>query len=180
MIPSVVAVSLGRRHAFSKAPQSRIHLLSGRGVEGDSHCGALVQHRYLARRDPTAPNRTQVHLLHRELLDDLRHLGFDLLPGEIGENITTINIDLLHLPTSTLLHIGSSAIVEITGLRTPCVQMNRFRPGLMKACFSADADGRATPRSGIMGIVLRGGVIDPEVPIRVELPPLPHLPLAPV
>ena len=177
MLPSVVAVSLASRHTFTKHPQPAIHLLAGLGVKGDAHCGATVRHRYLRRRDPALPNLTQVHLLHTELFDTLRPLGFELHPGELGENITTAGIDLPNLPASTHLHIGPTAVVEITGLRTPCVQMNRLRPGLMAAAFHHDASGNKSPRAGIMAIVLHSGTVEPGSPIHVQLPHLPHHPL---
>ncbi len=173
----VVAVSLSRTHTFSKHPQPHIHLLAGLGVEGDAHCGATVRHRYLARRDPTQPNLTQVHLLQAELLETLRSSGFPLLPGDLGENITTSGIDLLALPASTRLHIGPAAVVEITGLRTPCVQMNHLRPGLMAAVFTYLPSGKKSPRTGVMSIVRRGGTVTPDCPIEIELPALPHQPM---
>ncbi len=173
----VVTVSLSQTHTFSKHPQPQIHLLAGLGVEGDAHCGVTVRHRYLARRDPTRPNLTQVHLLHTELLEALRNSGFPLLPGDLGENITTSGIDLLTLPTSTHLHIGPEAVVKITGLRTPCVQMNRLHPGLMAAAFTSSSPGKRSPRAGVMSIVLRSGTVTPSCPIAIELPPLPHQPM---
>lgn len=173
----VVAVSLSRTHSFSKHPRPRIQLLAGLGVQGDAHCGATVRHRYLARRDPGQPNLTQVHLLHTELFETLRDSGFHLTPGDLGENITTSGIDLLALPSATRLLLGQDAVVEITGLRTPCVQMDRFRPGLMAAAFLYGPDGTKSPRTGVMSIVLRGGAVDPGSAIRIELPPAPHRPL---
>ena len=177
MPPEVLAVHLSPTHTFSKHPQLHIHLLAGLGVDGDAHCGSTVRHRYLRRRDPHQPNLTQVHLLHAELLETLRPLGFDLHPGELGENITTRSLDLLSLPAATLLHLGPSAIVQVTGLRTPCVQMNRLRPGLMAAAFDRDDLGNKRPRAGIMAVVLRGGIVQPGSSIQVELPPTPHRPL---
>ncbi len=176
----VTSVSLSPTHTFSKQPQPRIHLLGGKGVAGDAHAGPLVRHRYLRRRNPAMPNRTQVHLLHVELLDTLRDLGISLFPGDLGENITTSGIDLLRLPTATRLHLGPAAVIEITGLRTPCVQMNRLRPGLMAASFHHLPDGSRTPRAGIMAIVLAGGDVTPGTLITAELPPPPHHPLQPV
>ena len=177
MAARVVAVSLGPTHTFSKHPQPQIHLLAGLGVQGDAHCGATVRNRYRARRDPTQPNLTQVHLLHTELLAALRESGFHLHPGDLGENITTSGIDLLTLPASTHLHIGPEAVLKITGLRTPCVQMNRLRPGLMAAAFTYPPHGRKFPRAGIMSIVLQEGPVHPGCPIEIELPSLPHQPL---
>ena len=180
MPPQVIAVSLSPTHAFSKQPQPNIQLLAGLGIQGDAHCGPTVRHRYLRRRNPAAPNLTQVHLLASEFLDTLRPLGFDLHPGDLGENILTSGLDLLSLPIATLLHLGPTAIVEVIGLRTPCVQMNRFRPGLMAASFHPDANGYPSPRAGIMATVRDPGAVEPGSIIYVELPAQPHRPLRPV
>ena len=127
--PSILAVHSSPTHTFTKHPQPFLRLLAGQGVEGDAHCGASVRHRYLVRRNPSAPNRMQVHLLAAEFLDDLAAISIGLspiLPGEFGENITTRGIDLVSLPLGTRLHLGSEAVVELTGLRTPCPgQTNR-------------------------------------------------------
>ena len=180
LTPTVVAVHRSSTHSFTKQPQGLIRLLTGLGVEGDAHCGATVRHRYLARRNPSAPNRMQVHLLTAEFLAELASSGIvspPVLPGEFGENITTAGMDLLTLPLGARLHLGSEAVVELTGLRSPCHQMNTLRPGLMKASF---VPGTRSPRAGVMAIVLAGGRLCPSDPISVALPPLPHLPLLPI
>jgi len=176
----VVAVSLRAGHHFSKTPALSIRLLEGLGVEGDAHMGATVRHRYKVRQDPGLPNLCQVHLIHTELFDELAGKGFVVQPGELGENITTSGIDLLGLPTGTRLHLGDGAVVEITGLRNPCVQIDKFKPGLMAATLDRDAGGRLIRKAGIMGIVIAGGDIRPADTIRVERPDPPHRPLEPV
>ncbi len=170
----VLAVSLNPAHTFSKVPQPRIELLAGLGVMGDAHCGHTVQHRYTRRKDPRQPNLTQVHLLHMELLTSLAEAGFPLHPGDLGENLTTLGIDLLGLPVQTRLFLGETAIVEVTGLRTPCVQMDRLHPGLMAAAFTRLPNGLKAPRAGVMAVVLEGGIVHPGCPIRIDLPPPPH------
>jgi MOSC domain-containing protein YiiM len=173
----VVSVSLSASHSFSKPVAESIRLLTGLGVEGDAHCGALVKHRYHVRKDPTRPNRSQVHLLQSELFGELAAKGIVIAPGEMGENITTAGVDLLHLPTGTLLRIGASAVIEVTGLRNPCVQMNELRAGLMQAVIERDAAGKVTRKAGIMAIVVAGGDVRVGDAIRVELPPEPWQPL---
>ena len=157
----IVAVSQSATHSMSKPAASSISLLAGLGVEGDAHAGITVKHRSRVARDPTQPNLRQVHLIHAELHDELRARGFDLAPGEMGENITTRGIDLLALPTGTRLHLGPEAVVEITGLRNPCNQLNGLRPGLMNAVLDHDAAGNLIRKAGVMGIVLVGGGIRP-------------------
>ena len=142
-------------------------------VEQDD-AGATVQHRSRVRVDPAQPNLRQVHLIHRELFDELRTKGFEIAPGQIGENITTSGIDLLALPQAAVLRIGRDAVVEITGLRNPCVQLNTFRPGLMQACLGRDADGALLLKAGVMGVIRQGGMVMAGDAITVELPALPH------
>jgi MOSC domain-containing protein YiiM len=176
----VVAVSCSARHTFSKPTQERIELLQGLGVAGDAHRGSTVQHRSRVAKDPTQPNRRQVHLLHAELHDELRAAGFTVAPGEMGENITTRGLDLLGLPTGTRLHLGATAVVEVTGLRNPCRQFDGLQPSLMAATLERDAAGQLIRKAGVMGIVLVGGPVQPGDRIRVTLPPVPHRALAPV
>jgi MOSC domain-containing protein YiiM len=171
---SVHSVSISSSHTFQKRPCASIRLLAGLGVEGDAHCGATVKHRSRVKADPTQPNLRQVHLIHAELFDELREAGFCVSPGEIGENITTRGIDLLSLPAGTRLHVGESAIVELTGLRNPCMQLDQFQPGLMKALLGKSEDGSLVRKSGVMGIVIAGGEVKPGDAIAVHLPPEPH------
>ena len=177
MTGTVVAVSASRRHAFSKTPQLFIELRAGLGVDGDAHAGVTVKHRSRVAKDPSQPNLRQVHLMHEELFAELAVKGFVVTPGDLGENITTRGIDLLALPRATRLRIGSSAVVELTGLRTPCVQINRFQDGLMAAVLDRDAAGNLLRKSGVMGIVISDGAVRPDDPISIELPPGPHSPL---
>ena len=173
----IVAVSLGSKHTFSKKTADRITLLTGLGVEGDAHCGALVKHRYHVKKDPTKPNLCQVHLLQSELFEELAAKGFVIAPGEMGENITTSGLDLLNLPTGTILKLGKDAVVEVTGLRNPCILMNQFRPGLMAAVIERKSAGKVVKKAGIMSIVIAGGIVQPGDTIHVELPPQPWRPL---
>jgi MOSC domain-containing protein YiiM len=169
----VVSVSLSASHGFSKATVESIRLLAALGVEGDAHCGVLVKHRYRVKQDPTQPNLCQVHLLQSELFEELASKGIAVAAGEMGENITTSAIDLLGLPTGALLAIGENAVVEVTGLRNPCVQMNEFRAGLMPAVIERKSAGKVVKKAGIMGIVIAGGVVKAGDGIRVELPERP-------
>ncbi len=174
----VASVSADAPHAFSKPVRTRIELLAGLGVAGDAHCGATVQHRSRVARNPNQPNLRQVHLIHRELLDELASAGFDVHPGDLGENILTEGIALLDLPAGTRLHVGATALVEVTGLRNPCAQIDRFRKGLLPAVLGRDADGGVVRKTGVMGIVLAGGLVQRGDAIRIELPALPHARLA--
>lgn len=172
-----IAVSCSAEHAFSKSNQKSIRLLTGLGVEGDAHMGEKVKHRSRVAVDPTQPNLRQVHLIHAELHDELRAAGFIVSAGQMGENITTRGIDLLALPTGTRLHIGDTAIVELTGLRNPCAQLDRFQPGLMAAVLGRDEQGKLVRKAGVMGIVAVGGEVRPGDPIEIELQPEPYQPL---
>jgi MOSC domain-containing protein YiiM len=154
--------------------------LKNLGVAGDAHMGETVKHRSRVRKDPTQPNLRQVHLIHAELFDELRSKGFRVQPGDLGENVTTSGLDLLALPTGTRLHLGLTAVVEVTGLRNPCIQIDGFQKGLMAATLDKDADGKLIRKAGIMSIVLNDGDVRPGDVIDVELPAPPHQPLLPV
>jgi MOSC domain-containing protein YiiM len=177
---TVTAVSRSKSHRFSKSTEMSIRLLAGLGVEGDAHMGETVKHRSRVRVDPTKPNLRQVHLIHAELHSELKAAGFTVHPGDIGENITTSGIDLLGLPTGAVLRIGATAVVRITGLRNPCTQLDGFQQGLTAAVLDRDSAGNLVRKAGVMSVVLEGGEVIPGDPILVELPPEPHLPLAPV
>lgn len=177
---SVLAVHRSNSHSFSKYAQEAVTLVPGLGVEGDAHCGATVRHRSRVARDAGQPNLRQVHLLHGELFDALIESGFAIWPGDMGENVTTRDIDLLGLVTGTRLHLGHSAVVELTGLRDPCSQLDRFERGLMAAVLDRDAAGALVRKAGVMAVVLAGGVVQPGDAIRVESPAGEPRPLRPV
>jgi MOSC domain-containing protein YiiM len=177
---TVTAVSRSATHTFSKENEGSIRLLEGLGVAGDAHLGVTVKHRSRVARDPSQPNLRQVHLIHAELHEELEAAGFHVLAGQMGENITTRGVDLLALPRGTRLHIGAAALVEVTGLRNPCAQIDHFQHGLLAAVLDRDEHGNLVRKAGVMGVVLAGGEVRPGDAIRVELPPEPHEALAPV
>jgi len=168
--PRVVSVSRDDAHRFSKPAVDEIVLVEGLGVEGDAHSGETVQHRSRVRRDPTQPNLRQVHLVHAELFDEVAAAGHEVRPGDLGENVTTRGVDLLGLPTGTLLHLGTTAVVELTGLRNPCLQIDGFDEGLLRLVVGRDADGEVVRRAGVMGVVRAGGAVRPGDDLAVELP----------
>ena len=176
----VAAVSSSATHTLTKPNHAEIRLLEGLGVEGDTHAGTTVKHRSRVLKNPFQPNLRQVHLIHAELHDELRAAGFDVSAGQMGENITTRGIPLLALPTGTRLRLGDEAVVEITGLRNPCSQLDGLQRGLMAAVLDRDAEGNLIRKAGVMAVVLVGGVVRPSDAIIVELPPPPHQPLRPV
>ncbi len=166
----MVAVCRDGTHRFSKHPAPAIRLLAGLGVEGDAHLGRTVQHLSRIRRDPSQPNLRQVHLIHSELLDTLRAAGFRVDPGTMGENVTTRGIDLLALARGTRLRLGGEAVVEVTGLRNPCAQLDHYQPGLMAAVLDRDAEGNLIRKAGVMAVVLEGGEVFPGDTIAVVPP----------
>ncbi|MEU5716130.1 MOSC domain-containing protein [Streptomyces sp. NPDC020403] len=177
MNSTVAAVSSSGAYSFTKPNRDSITLLTGLGVEGDVHAGVTVKHRSRVAQDPTQPNLRQVHLIHQELFAELRDAGYEVAPGDLGENVTTSGIDLLALPVGTLLHLGDEAVVEVTGLRNPCLQIDNFRHGLLKQVVGRDEDGTLVRKAGIMGVVAAGGVVRPGDPVKAELPAGPHRPL---
>ncbi|MGN6204034.1 MOSC domain-containing protein [Humibacter sp.] len=166
----VVSVSRDEAHRFSKPRVEEIRLIEGWGVEGDAHAGTTVQHLSRVARDPHQPNLRQVHLVHSELFDEVRRNGYDVEPGQLGENITTAGLDLLALPTGTVLHIGESASIRLTGLRNPCEQINGLAPRLMKEMVFRLPDGTVVRKAGVMSVVLTGGIVRPGDAVRAELP----------
>jgi len=177
MSASVISVSRKAEHEFSKPPCDVIRLIEGLGVEGDAHLGKTVQHLSRIARDPTVLNVRQVHLIPAELHDELNASGFNVAAGDLGENITTRGIDLIKLPKGTRLHIGEAAVVEVTGLRNPCHQIDNFQKGLLKACLGRDADGNLIRKTGVMSVIVSGGEVRAGDAIRVVLPAEPHQPL---
>jgi len=176
----VTAVSFSGAHTFTKPNRLMIRLVAGLGVEGDAHLGEKVKHRSRVRKNPDDPNLRQVHLIHEELFAELRGRGFDVGPGVIGENVTTRGIDLLGLPTGTRLRLGAEAVIEVTGLRNPCRQLDAFQSGLMAAVLGRDAAGGLVRKTGVMAIVVHGGDVKPGDAIAVELPAGAPRPLEPV
>ncbi|MFI6154317.1 MOSC domain-containing protein [Kitasatospora sp. NPDC051170] len=177
MSGTVTAVSSNGEYSFTKPNRDSIVLLAGLGVEGDVHAGVTVKHRSRVKRDPTVLNLRQVHLIHEELLAEVGGAGFKVAPGDLGENITTSGVDLLGLPVGTLLRIGDEAVVEVTGLRNPCAQIDNFQDGLLKKLVFRDEEGKIVRKAGIMSVVQVGGEVRPGDTITVELPAEPHRPL---
>jgi len=175
MSSRVLAVSSSKTHSFSKQNHDYINLIKGIGVEGDAHAGKTIKHLYLVEKDPERANIRQVHLIQSELFGDLLNRGFSVEPGQLGENITTLGIDLLSLPKGTKLYIGDSAIIELTALRNPCIQIDNFQKGLLQAVVSRDEHGNIVRKAGVMGIVSTGGMIKPNDVIKIMLPDKPHL-----
>jgi MOSC domain-containing protein YiiM len=177
---AVAGLSRSAGHRFSKDATDRLTLLAGLGVDGDCHAGSTVQHLSRVRRDPGQPNLRQVHLMAAELYDELTEKGFELAAGQLGENVTTTGVDLLALARGTRLSIGAEVVLEVTGLRNPCVQIDRFRPGLLGEVLFRDAAGQVVRRAGVMAVVVAGGEVGVGDTITVEPPPPPLSPLAPV
>jgi MOSC domain-containing protein YiiM len=164
-VSRVVGVHRSGEHAFSKDSYDEITLVAGLGVEGDAHAGTTVQHLSRVRRDPTQPNLRQVHLIPYEVLAPL-----DVPAGALGENVTTQGLDLFALSVGTLLRLGPEAVVEVTGLRNPCAQIDGYRDGLLKQVLGKDPDGGVVRRAGIMSVVVVGGVVRPGDAIEAEEP----------
>ncbi|MFM2311523.1 MAG: hypothetical protein RLZZ04_799, partial [Cyanobacteriota bacterium] len=159
MTGTVIAVSISPNHFFSKSQQNKVKLIAGIGIEGDTHAGRTVKHRSRVAKDPNQPNLRQVHLIHTELHHELKDKGFEISPGDMGENITTKGIDLLNLPTNTKLYLGDQAVIRVTGLRNPCDQLDAFQPGLMSAVLEREKAGRIVRKAGIMSVVVSGGIV---------------------
>lgn len=173
----IIAVSRSKTHSFSKPNEMSIRLVPGFGVEGDAHFGATVKHRHAMQKNPHAPNLRQVHLIDAERLEEFAAQGFEVKPGEMGENITVRGVNLLDLPQGTRLRLGAQALVELTGLRKPCSLIDKFKRGLMAETIGKREDGRVLWKAGVMSVVLEGGDVYAGDTITILLPEGPHRPL---
>ncbi len=176
----VAAVHRKPTHSFSKTTVASIELVPGHGVRDDAHCGTTVKHRSRVAKDPTQPNLRQVHLLHEELFAEVLNAGQHVLPGQLGENVTTRGLDLLSLSAGTTLRLGAHAVVEITGLRNPCAQIENFSTGLLAAVSGRAADGSLIRKAGVMAIVIEGGLVRAGDPIAIVHQPEEYRRLQPV
>lgn len=175
MTGKVIAVSLSDKHSIRKFNRSYINIIAGFGVEGDAHAGKKVKHRYIVKKDPERPNYRQVHLISLEIYRELQEKAFNIDPGEMGENITCSGIDIMELPTHTILKIGDEVELEVTGMREPCSLLNQIQGGLMKATLDKSGEGELIRKAGIMTIALKGGIVTPDDPIQVIYPKKPHI-----
>ena len=103
----------------------------------------------------------------------------------MGENITTRGINLVKLPLGTLLHLGETVTLRVTGLRNPCPLIEKYKTDLFKV-FRDDieiadnevgykiVEGTLKKKAGIMSVVLTTGPITSNDTITVELPPRPY------
>lgn len=180
MTATIIGLASDSAHRFSKRPDAAVRLIAGQGVERDAHAGRLVQHLSRVAKDPAAANLRQVHLIHAELFGELAEKGFAIGPAQMGENITTRGIDLLGLSRGTRLRLGAEAVIEITGLRNPCHQLDGLAPGLMNAVLDRAADGSVLRKCGVMAVVITGGTVALGDAIQLESLPLAHEPLSPV
>ena len=180
MHPTIISLSRDNEHNFSKPPVDQLTLLAGLGIEGDAHAGRTVQHLSRMAKEPNAANLRQVHLIHAELFEELAEKGFSVGPGQLGENITTRGLDLLGLSRGTRLRLGEEALIEITGLRNPCIQINAFAEGLMAATLDKAPDGSLVRKSGVMAVVITSGDVRVGDGIELASVPMTHEPLEPV
>ena len=180
MTATIIGLARDSNHRLSKRPGAAVRLIAGRGVEGDAHAGSLVQHLSRMAKDPNAANLRQVHLIHAELFDELAGKGFAVGPAQMGENVTTRGIDLLGLSRGTRLRLGAEAVIEITGLRNPCHQLDGLAPGLMEAVLDHGDDGSLVRKCGVMAVVITSGTVALGDAIQLESLPLAHEPLEPV
>ncbi|WP_322596991.1 MOSC domain-containing protein [Bradyrhizobium sp. SEMIA] len=114
------------------------------------------------------PNLRQVHLIPSELFAALLEAGFPIGARDLGENISTVGLDLERMPLGTLIELGRTAIVELAGLRTPCVLVDRFRAGVKRHVLSSEKTGPSF-RCGVLGIVRFGGPVAPGDTVRARL-----------
>lgn len=169
-VPHVVSVNSKPGPGVRKIPRDVVTFVAGHGVEGDYHAGEFVRHRSRAAKTPKLPNARQVHFMASELFEEVAMHGITVTPGAMGENVTTRGVDLFALAPGARLYLGESAVVEITGCRNPCNQLDDVDPRLLGHVAIKQPDGSILRKAGIMGIVLEGGPVRPGDPIRIEMP----------
>jgi MOSC domain-containing protein YiiM len=139
----VIAVSVSATTGVKKDNVSQARVIVNFGLEGDAHAGDW--HR-------------QVSLLAMESIEKMRQRGLDLKPGDFGENLTTIGIDIPHLPVGTRLTVGPEVVLEVTQIGKACHH----------GCAIKQAVGDCImPREGIFARVLQGGTVHPNDSIEV-------------
>ncbi len=165
---NVIAVCRNPEPGLPKPVVKHIYLLEDLGVEDDYHAGKFVRHRYLAKKHPTRRNMRQVLIVDATAYYELEQKGISIGPGSMGENITVDGIAIMELAEGTRLTVGE-AVVEITEVRKPCVQLNGINPKLLKAVTSLE-DGKKVYKAGIMTRVLQGGWVKAGDRIAVMVP----------
>ena len=121
----------------SRDPMKEVNdanFITGQGMEGDRHL----------RSDGRRSNR-QVLIMDSETLSH-----FDLLPGQVRENVTVAGLDFSSISAGDKVSLGGDVILEITGDCEPCARMHELRPGLKD-----EIDGKR----GLLAFVEKGGLV---------------------
>jgi MOSC domain-containing protein YiiM len=72
------------------------------------------------------------------------------------------------MPLGILIALGPAAIIELTGLRRPCVLIDRFQAGLKRQVLSSAETGPPF-KCGVLGVVRVGGAVAAGDSARVRL-----------
>jgi MOSC domain-containing protein YiiM len=132
---------------FIRVPVEQANLIAGYGIEGDRKAG---RH-----------GKRQVNLLSREWLLRLKNAGYRIEPGQFGEQITLVGIDLEQLKFGERLQLGAAACIEISQARIPCGRLQVAQPLTVEGLKAI----------GMMGTVVTGGTIrvgDPVTVVRLQ------------
>lgn len=124
-------------------PRRSVEAVAGKGIAGDASFGTT---------------RRQVLVIDAETL-----AGFQLLPGNVRENIVTRGLTLRGVPAGSRLQIAD-VVLEITGDCTPCDYMEELRPGLRREIAG---------QRGLLARVVEGGTISVGAGVRLETQPVP-------
>ena len=132
---SIVSVNISDRKGVIKKPIEYGEFEVELGMKGDAHSG---------------PWHRMVSLLAQESIDKMTSKGVEgLVPGKFAENLTTIGVDLHHLPIGTKFKV-SDVLFEVTQIGKECHLGCEIR-NLVGDCIM--------PREGIFARVLVGGII---------------------
>ena len=67
------------------------------------------------------------------------------------------------------MYIDRDAVIQVTGLRNPCGQLDHFQAGLKAAVLDRDANGNIIRKAGIIGIIVTTGEIFVGDTIQIRL-----------
>lgn len=135
------------KHAVAEARVGRL------GLEGDAH----------DYRHHGGPERA-VCLFPREMIRVLAAEGHAIVPGAIGENVTTEGLDWSLVVPEARLRLGEHVLLEVTRYTSPCA---KIAPVFRDGDHDRVSQKRFPGASRVYARVLVEGVLRPGDPVRI-------------
>ncbi len=140
----IITVCSSRGKGTKKEPVAEGVLKEDYGLVGDAHADCCT-HR-------------QVSLLAIESINKMRSLGFEVVPGDFAENLTTEGIDLVSLPVGSRVSVGDEVVLAVSQIGKEC----------HTGCAIYRQIGKCImPREGVFAQVIKGGLVKAGDVIRV-------------